>query len=173
MVVDDVRSPVLGQRLGHAAEKLVEDLDMVSGVYPGFDRERWLKGEIAPVFFGSAINNFGVKELLDCFVDIAPPPGPVAAEEREVHPQEQKFTGFVFKIHANMDPRHRDRLAFLRIVSGSFQRNEAYYHVRLDRRFASPVRTLFWRTRRRSWTRPSPGTSSACLTAGISSWGIP
>ncbi|HPH02935.1 MAG TPA: peptide chain release factor 3 [Spirochaetota bacterium] len=140
VVVDDVRSPVLGQRLGHAAEKLVEDLDMVSGVYPGFDRERWLKGEIAPVFFGSAINNFGVKELLDCFVDIAPPPGPVAAEEREVHPQEQKFTGFVFKIHANMDPRHRDRLAFFRIVSGSFQRNEAYYHVRLDRqlRFSSP-----------------------------------
>jgi peptide chain release factor 3 len=140
ITVSDVRDPVLVKRLGHAAEKMAEDLDMVKGVYPVFDRERWLRGEIAPVFFGSAINNFGVKELLDCFVDIAPPPGPVVSEQRVVTPDEEKFTGFVFKIHANMDPRHRDRLAFLRIVSGTFRRNEPYYHVRLDRqlRFSSP-----------------------------------
>ncbi len=75
-------------------------------------------GEIAPLFFGSALNNFGVKDILDCFIQVAPSPGPVETEEREVLPDEPKFSGFVFKIHANMDPNHRDRLAFIKIVSG-------------------------------------------------------
>jgi peptide chain release factor 3 len=140
VTVSDPHDPLLRQRFGDLAEKLSQDLTMVQGVFPAFKRERWLAGEIAPIFFGSAINNFGVKELLDCFAAIAPPPGPVAAAEREVIPQEEKFSGFVFKIHANMDPRHRDRIAFLRIVSGTFMRNEPYCHVRQDRpvRFSSP-----------------------------------
>jgi peptide chain release factor 3 len=140
IVLKDPHDPLLRQRFGALADTLSQDLKMIEGVFPVFDRERWLTGEIAPVFFGSAINNFGVRDLLDCFVQIAPPPGPVISLERRVEPQEEKFSGFVFKIHANMDPRHRDRIAFLRIVSGTFMRNEPYYHVRLDRqvRFSSP-----------------------------------
>ena len=93
-----------------------------------------------PVFFGSALNNFGVRELLDCFVEIAPSPLPKASEERLVQPNEKTFTGFVFKIHANMDPNHRDRLAFVKIVSGSFERNKPYLHTRLGKKlkFSSP-----------------------------------
>ena len=93
-----------------------------------------------PVFFGSALNNFGVKELLDCFIEIAPPPRPKASEERLVVPEEEKFSGFVFKIHANMDPKHRDRLAFIKIVSGTFKRNTPYLHVRHNKKlkFSSP-----------------------------------
>ena len=83
-----------------------------------------------PVFFGSALNNFGVQELLDCFIEIAPAPLKKQAEERLIDPSEQDFTGFVFKIHANMDPNHRDRLAFIKIVSGTFERNKPYLHVR-------------------------------------------
>ena len=102
-------------------------------VYPDFEREAYLEGKLSPVFFGSAINNFGVKELLDCFVEIAPFPVEFVAEERSVDPYEEKFSGFVFKIHANMDPRHRDRIAFLRVCSGVFKRNTNYLHT-----YASP-----------------------------------
>lgn len=92
------------------------------------------------MFFGSALNNFGVRELLDCFINIAPTPRPKESEERLVKPDEDKFTGFVFKIHANMDPKHRDRLAFIKIVSGKFERNKAYLHVRHNKnlKFSSP-----------------------------------
>jgi peptide chain release factor 3 len=93
-----------------------------------------------PVFFGSALNNFGVQELLDCFVEIAPSPLAKASEERVIAPDEKDFTGFVFKIHANMDPKHRDRLAFIKIVSGTFARNVPYLHVRHNKKlkFSSP-----------------------------------
>ncbi|MEL6358083.1 MAG: EF-Tu/IF-2/RF-3 family GTPase, partial [Bacteroidota bacterium] len=106
-----------------------------------FDQEAYRTGDLSPVFFGSAINNFGVKELLDCFVEIAPPPLPRPTEERPVEPNEDKFTGFVFKIHANMDPRHRDRIAFLRVCSGTFERNTNYLHVRQGKKlkFANPT----------------------------------
>ena len=89
---------------------------MVEGIYPEFNKQDYLDGNLQPVFFGSALNNFGVRELLDCFVEIAPKPRPKQSEERLVKPEEDKFTGFVFKIHANMDPNHRDRLAFIKIV---------------------------------------------------------
>ena len=114
---------------------------MIREVYPKFDEEAYLKGELSPVFFGSAINNFGVRELLDCFVDIAPTPLPRITEERQIDPTEDKFAGFVFKIHANMDPRHRDRIAFLRVCSGTFQRNTNYLHVRQNRKmkFSNPT----------------------------------
>jgi peptide chain release factor 3 len=120
---------------------LREELELIQGVYPAFDNKAYLKGELAPVFFGSALNNFGVRELLHAFLKIAPSPRPSLAEERMVDPYEKKFSGFVFKIHANMDPNHRNRLAFVKICSGRFERNTNYSHVRLGKqmKFSSPT----------------------------------
>ena len=139
--IDDVQSEQLDKLVGsNAANILRENLELVEGVYPSFNRDEYLAGTQQPVFFGSALNNFGVRELLDCFIDIAPTPRPKAAEERVVNPQEEEFSGFVFKIHANMDPKHRDRLAFIKIVSGTFERNKPYLHVRHQKKlkFSSP-----------------------------------
>ena len=139
--IDDVQSEQLDKLVGsNAANTLRENLELVEGVYPSFNRDEYLAGTQQPVFFGSALNNFGVRELLDCFIDIAPTPRPKAAEERVVNPQEEEFSGFVFKIHANMDPKHRDRLAFIKIVSGTFERNKPYLHVRHQKKlkFSSP-----------------------------------
>lgn len=121
--------------------KLREDVELVEGVYSPLNVTEYLGGHIAPVFFGSAINNFGVQELLETFLEIAPCPGKRGAAEREVLAEENQFSGFVFKIHANLDPNHRDRIAFLRICSGKFERNAFYYHTRLDKkfRFANPA----------------------------------
>ncbi|WP_298480873.1 peptide chain release factor 3 [uncultured Maribacter sp.] len=141
IAIDDIHSTKLTQLIGEAAANtLRDDLELVSGVYPDFDKDAYLKGEQQPVFFGSALNNFGVRELLDCFVDIAPSPRAKMAEERLVDSNEKKLTGFVFKIHANMDPKHRDRLAFVKIVSGTFERNKPYLHVRNGKKvkFSSP-----------------------------------
>ncbi|MCA0960404.1 MULTISPECIES: peptide chain release factor 3 [Flavobacteriaceae] len=138
---DNLDNPELEEIIGaNAAEELRGNLELVDGVYPDFDKEAYLKGELQPVFFGSALNNFGVRELLDCFVDIAPSPRPKKAEERLVKADEKDFSGFVFKIHANMDPKHRDRLAFVKIVSGTFERNTPYLHVRQGKKlkFSSP-----------------------------------
>ena len=138
---DDLSNPQLEKLIGEqAAADLRDHLELVEGVYPPFNREAYLEGSLQPVFFGSALNNFGVRELLDCFVDIAPPPRPKKAEERVVNAEEPEMTGFVFKIHANMDPKHRDRLAFVKIVSGTFERNKPYRHVRLGKqlKFSSP-----------------------------------
>ncbi len=137
----NVDDPELDKMIGEAAaETLREELELISEVYPGFDKEAYLSGELQPVFFGSALNNFGVKELLDCFIEIAPPPQPKMSNTRLVDSKEKKFTGFVFKIHANMDPKHRDRLAFVKIVSGVFKRNTNYLHVKLGKKmkFSSP-----------------------------------
>lgn len=140
--ISDVNSPQVDELVGEAdAAKLREDLEIIEGVYPEFDPETYRRGELAPVFFGSALNTFGVKELLDCFVQIAPQPQPIDAVERRVEPQEEPFTGFVFKIHANMDPNHRSCIAFVKVCSGRFERNAPYRHVRLDKqlRFAAPT----------------------------------
>ncbi len=139
--VSDLKDRMLNKLVGEsAAETLREEIEIVEGIYPSFDRSAYLEGELQPVFFGSALNNFGVKELLDCFIDIAPTPRPKSSEERLVKPNECKFSGFVFKIHANMDPKHRDRLAFIKIVSGTFKRNTPYLHVRQNKKlkFSSP-----------------------------------
>ena len=139
--IDNVQSEQLDNLVGSsAADSLRENLELVEGVYPIFNRNEYLAGTQQPVFFGSALNNFGVRELLDCFIDIAPTPRPKAAEERVVQPEEEEFSGFVFKIHANMDPKHRDRLAFIKIVSGTFKRNKPYLHVRHQKKlkFSSP-----------------------------------
>lgn len=138
---DNIDNPELEKIIGtKAAENLRENLELVWGVYPDFDKELYLKGEQQPVFFGSALNNFGVRELLDCFIEIAPSPKAKMSEERLVKADEKNLTGFVFKIHANMDPKHRDRLAFIKVVSGTFERNKPYLHVRLDKKlkFSSP-----------------------------------
>ena len=140
--IDDVNSPLVDELVGaDNASKLREDLELIEGVYPEFDTDAYLRGEMAPVFFGSALNTFGVKELLDTFVKIASAPRPIMAQEREVKPEEEQFTGFVFKIHANMDPNHRSCIAFVKVCSGKFERNVYYRHVRQDKqmRFAAPT----------------------------------
>lgn len=128
---------IIGEK---SAENLRSELELVYEVYPPFDREAYLSGTQQPVFFGSALNNFGVRELLDCFVEIAPSPRAKASDKRVVNPDENTFSGFVFKIHANMDPNHRNRLAFVKIVSGTFERNKPYLHVRHGKKlkFSSP-----------------------------------
>ena len=140
--LDDVNSPELEAYIGEQdAEKLRADLELIEGVYPEFNVDDYLAARTAPVFFGSALNMFGVKELLDCFVKIAPSPRPVQAVERLVRPEEENFTGFVFKIHANMDPNHRSCIAFVKVCSGKFERNANYKHVRNNKmmRFSSPT----------------------------------
>ena len=139
--ISDLNSPELDKLIGEkAANNLRSELELAYGVYPEFDKEEYLAGHLQPVFFGSALNNFGVRELLDCFVSIAPTPRAKDSEERTVQPDEKEFTGFVFKIHANMDPKHRDRLAFVKVVSGMFERNKPYLHVRQGKnfKFSSP-----------------------------------
>lgn len=141
VVFNDLSSPDLEKEIGSkAAKTLREELELVSEVYPEFDRADYLNGNLQPVFFGSALNNFGVKELLECFIEIAPSPRPKETDTRIVNPNETTMTGFVFKIHANMDPKHRDRLAFVKIVSGIFKRNTNYLNVKMDKvmKFSSP-----------------------------------
>ena len=139
--ITDLSSSELDDLIGtDSADELREELELAQGVYPEFEEKAYLEGRLQPVFFGSALNNFGVRELLDCFIEIAPPPRPKESDVRLVEPAEDKFTGFVFKIHANMDPKHRDRLAFIKIVSGKFERNKNYLHVRHNKnlKFSSP-----------------------------------
>lgn len=126
------------------AAVLREDMELINAVYDSFDQSAYAAGDLAPVFFGSAVNNFGIKDMLDMFVRIAPSPRPRMTDKREVTPEEDKFTGFVFKIHANIDPRHRDRVAFLRVCSGKFERSKFFHHVRLDKnvRFNNPYTFL-------------------------------
>lgn len=138
----NINSKELDQLVGeHDANKLRDDMELITGVYSEFDNEKYLAGQLAPVFFGSALNNFGVKELLDCFVEIAPSPRPIHTQEREIDPFEEAFSGFVFKIHANMDPNHRSCIAFVKICSGKFERNVNYKHIRHGKmmRFSSPT----------------------------------
>lgn len=117
-----VDQPELTARLGSDLDIALAEVDLVQGAMPAFDRNAFLAGRQSPVFFGSAINNFGVQEVLDALADLAPAPGSRAAVQREVQPKESKFTALVFKVQANMDPAHRDRVAFLRICSGRFER---------------------------------------------------
>jgi peptide chain release factor 3 len=139
--VKDINSSELEGYIGEYADKLREDLELVDGVYPEFEINDYLEGKLAPVFFGSALNNFGIRELLNCFIQIAPTPKSFDTIERKVNPDEEKLSGFIFKIHANMDPNHRDRIAFLRICSGKFERNKNFFHVRLGKqlKFANPT----------------------------------
>ena len=140
--IDDINSKEIDAIIGERyANQLREDVELVEGVYDDFNREDYLSGKVAPVFFGSAVNNFGVRELLECFIRIAPSPRPSTTETRAIDPEEAKMTGFIFKIHANMDPNHRDRIAFMKICSGTFERNKNYLHVSSGKqmKFSSPT----------------------------------
>ena len=141
---EDINSPDLEGFIGeNAAAQLREDVEMLEDLYGDLDVETYLNGEVAPVFFGSAVNNFGVKELLDAFLQFSPKPLGRMLDDREVKPDHKHFTGFVFKIHANMDPKHRNRIAFLRICSGKFTRGANYYHTRQDKKFRISNATAF------------------------------
>ncbi len=132
-VIDGIDNPRMDEVLGDQARELREEMELVQGASHPLDLEAYLAGRQTPVFFGSAINNFGVRELLDAFVEYAPPPRPRAAMQRTVNPAEESFTGFVFKIQANMDPAHRDRIAFLRVCSGSYKKGMKMRHVRIGK----------------------------------------
>ena len=139
--ISDINDKVLDEKLGDKdAAQLREDVELVDGVHGQLDVANYLAGKVAPVFFGSAINNFGVKEMLDTFIRIAPTPRSRQTTTREVDVEEEKMSGFVFKIHANLDPKHRDRIAFFRVCSGRFERNKYFHHVRMDKdvRFSNP-----------------------------------
>jgi len=132
-VIQGLDNPRLDELFGSMARDLRDEIDLVRGASHAFDHDAYLRGELTPVFFGSAINNFGMKELLDSFVEYAPAPQPRATMTRNVAPDEDKLTGFVFKIQANMDPAHRDRIAFLRVCSGSYHKGMKLRHVRIGR----------------------------------------
>lgn len=153
----DIESPELENHIGKDADKLREELELVYGVYPELDIEEYLAGNLAPVFFGSALYNFGVQELLDTFVEIAPYPRPSQTEERTIYPEDEKFSGFVFKIHANIDPNHRSRIAFVKVCSGRFERNNIYTHVRSGKSFRISSPTAFMASQKEVIEEAYPG----------------
>ena len=156
--IKDVNDPELEAHLPPSAlSQLREDIELINGVYDPFDQEAYLSGELAPVFFGSAVSNFGIRELLDCFTKIAPNPKPRDTESRMIPPIDPKFSGFIFKIHANMDPRHRNRIAFIRICSGKFQRGNSYYHVRHDKKYRFSNATAFMAQQKETIDEAFPG----------------
>ena len=141
--IKGLNNPELDDLLGDQADELRMEIELVQGAADSFDHDAYLRGELSPVYFGSAMNNFGVQELLDGFVESAPGPQPRPSTARDVLPTEEKFSGFVFKIQANMDPQHRDRIAFLRICSGKFTRGMKVKHVRLNRDIKIPDALTF------------------------------
>ena len=156
--IHDINDAQLDEYVGeNNARQLRADIELIEGVYPDFEVEDYLSGKVAPVFFGSAVNNFGVKELLDTFISIAPAPIPRETTVRIVEPDEKKFSGFVFKIHANMDPKHRNRIAFLRVCSGKFERGSNYYHVRHDKSVRFSNATAFMAQDRETVDEAWPG----------------
>ena len=156
--ISDIHSPVLEEYVGeNNAKQLRADVELIEGVYPDFNVEDYLHGKVAPVFFGSAVNNFGVQELLDTFIRIAPAPIPRETSVRIVEPEEDKFSGFVFKIHANMDPKHRNRIAFIRVCSGKFERGSNYYHVRQAKSLRFSNATAFMAQDRETVEEAWPG----------------
>lgn len=156
--ISDINNEELDTLVGeNYAKQLRADVELIEGVYPEFSVQDYLDGKVAPVFFGSAVNNFGVRELLDTFIRIAPPPIPRETTVREVEPDEKKFTGFIFKIHANMDPKHRNRIAFLRVCSGKFERATNYHHVRQHKGIRFSNATAFMAQDRETVDEAWPG----------------
>jgi peptide chain release factor 3 len=156
--INNIDDPIVKELVGeNAANKLIEEIEIINEVYPNFSEEDYLNCKQQPVFFGSALNNFGVKELLDCFISVAPSPTSKNSHERIVEPNENKFTGFIFKIHANMDPKHRDRLAFIKIVSGRFKRNTPYLHVRSNKKFKFSSPNAFFAEKKEIVDESFPG----------------
>ena len=157
ITINDLEDPKLDELLGSQAERLREEIALIEGAANPFSHAEYLKGNQTPVFFGSAINNFGVRELLDAFVEMAPAPGPRPTTTRMVSPLEEPFSGFVFKIQANMDLAHRDRIAFFRICSGKFIRGMKVFHHRIGREIVISNATIFMAQDRTNVEEAWPG----------------
>jgi peptide chain release factor 3 len=157
ILVRDLNDPVLDDLLGRQADTLREDIELLEGAANPFEHEEYLKAGQTPVFFGSAVNNFGVQEMLDAFIELAPHPGPRATTERIVSPDEETFSGFAFKIQANMNPAHRDRIAFFRICSGKFSRGMKVAHHRLGKEVNLSNATIFMAQDRNNVEEAYPG----------------
>ncbi len=158
ITIKSLDDPRLDEAIGeHDANVLREDIELLEGAANPFEYDHYLAASQTPVFFGSAVNNFGVQELLDAFVEMAPPPKPRAAKTREVLPTEETFSGFVFKIQANMDPAHRDRIAFFRICSGKFTRGMKVKHHRLGKDITLANATIFMAQDRANVEEAWPG----------------
>ncbi|HID97107.1 MAG TPA: peptide chain release factor 3 [Thermodesulfobacteriaceae bacterium] len=157
ILIQDLNDPLLDELLGSQANNLREDVELLEGAANPFEKKEYLKAGQTPVFFGSAINNFGVKEMLDAFVDLAPAPGPRPTTSREVSPEEEFFSGFAFKIQANMNPAHRDRIAFFRICSGRFTRGMKVLHHRIGKEVVLSNATIFMAQDRKNVEEAYPG----------------
>lgn len=155
--IPNIENPELSQILGDSTESLAEEIQFLKGASHSFNNEAFLSGQLTPVYFGSALSNFGISQLLDDFVRFAPGVQPRQTLTRLVEPQEKAFTGFVFKIQANMDPMHRDRIAFLRICSGQYQKGMKMYHVRLQRQFIVNQALTFMAGQREHAEQAFPG----------------
>lgn len=168
IAIKDLNDPTLLEKIGKKFnDQLIDDVELIEGVYDRFKKESYRLGHLAPVFFGSALNNFGVQELLDTFIDIAPNPLPRPTDKREISPLEEKFTGFIFKIHANIDPNHRNRIAFLRICSGKFERNKFYKHTRLNKEFRFNTPVTFMASSKETVEEAFPGDVIGLYDTGI------
>ena len=157
IVITDLNDPELDRQLGTQADELRNEVELIKGAADPFDMDYYLKGSQTPVFFGSAINNFGVREMLDAFVKMAPPPGPRQTSTRIVLPEESAFSGFTFKIQANMDPAHRDRIAFFRICSGKFTKGMKVRHHRIGKEITLSNATIFMAQERSNVDEAYPG----------------
>lgn len=166
IVIDDLENADLDKYIHPFGDELREELEIVREVYPPFEKDKYLAGKISPVFFGSAINNFGVKELLDAFIEIAPTPQANQSDQGMIEPDDSKFSGFVFKIHANMDPKHRNRLAFVRVCSGIFERNKNYLHTRLNKKMKFSAPTAFMASKKSLVEQAYPGDIVGLHDAG-------
>ena len=149
--------PRLDEYLGSQAHELRNDIELIDGAANPFELEHYLMGNQTPVFFGSAINNFGVKEMLNAFVELAPSPDVRPAVSRDVSPYEKPFSGFAFKIQANMNPAHRDRIAFVRICSGKFTRGRKVIHHRIAKEVSFANATIFMARERENVEEAFPG----------------
>jgi len=157
-IIQGLDNPRLEEILGTSVvEELREEIELVKGASHTFDRQAFLEGKLCPVFFGSAINNFGIEELLDYFVEVAPTPQPRMTKTREVKAEEETFSGFVFKIQANMDPQHRDRIAFMRVCSGLYEKGMKMNHVRLGKDIKIANAITFMASEREGVERAYPG----------------
>lgn len=156
-IIKGLDNPKLDELLQDQAEELRDEIDLVKGASHEFDLDEYLAGRQTPVFFGSAINNFGILELLDAFAEYAPSPKPREALQRTVSPEEEKFSGFVFKVQANMDPAHRDRVAFLRVCSGRFDKGMKINHVRIGKNIQVANAITFQADTRKSVEEAYPG----------------
>ncbi|MFN3530501.1 MAG: peptide chain release factor 3 [Bacteroidia bacterium] len=153
---EDLNDSALDLKIGRYAAQLREEIELAA-LYPEFTHQAYLSGELAPVFFGSALNNFGIQELLNTFVEIAPAPRPRETSQQQVKPEDAKLSGFVFKIHANLDPNHRDRIAFMRVCSGVFEKNTFYFHPRLKKKFRFSTPIMFQANDRTNVDKAYPG----------------